>query len=463
MSNELAAPSYGRGLGDGLICRWSSAADTEKIAALLANVHRDRADEPPNVRSQDLVRTMMSGTYPFMDAGDFAMVEDTSLPERPIVACTCLWRHRWYYGDLPIEIGRPEYVATEPAYRNRGLVRVLFAMIHARSEAQGHLLQAITGIPYFYRQFGYEFVLDLEGNRTITCSSIMERPSDEPEAYCLRPATLEDIPLLRRFYQQQRRGSLLWYEPDEAYWRWIIDYWQEPSRQEMATSLGVKGRWFMLVDQSDAAFGGIWLRTRRWDHTLRAAPMLATEGAVDRPALAQTLLRLLRRQGEQTPAVDPNAPPCSEISLELGVNHPVYDLLGEKLARRLERPYAWYVRTPDLCAFLRYITPVLETRLAQSILAGYNGELKLDLYRTGLYLRFEQGRLTQIESWRSPAYGEEAMAGAPPLTFLQLLLSYRSLEELIAFHPDVWAQERAKLLLNILFPKLHSVVFEPLE
>jgi hypothetical protein len=55
------------------------------------------------------------------------------------------------------------------------------------------------------------------------------------------------------------------------------------------------------------------------------------------------------------------------------------------------------------------------------------------------------------------------MAGSPPLVFLQLLLSYRSLDELRAFYPDVWADDKAKLLIDTLFPKLRSTVFEPLD
>ncbi len=62
-------------------------------------------------------------------------------------------------------------VATDARYRNRGLVRALFEMIHARSSAEGHLVQAITGIPYFYRQFGYEYVLDLDGSRILPVDS----------------------------------------------------------------------------------------------------------------------------------------------------------------------------------------------------------------------------------------------------------------------------------------------------
>lgn len=102
MSTQLADPAYLDDLGHGLIRRWSTAANTEKIGLLLSSVHRDRADEPLNVISQDLARIFMSGNFLFMDDGDFAIVEDASQPTRPIVACTCLWRHQLYafYPDV---------------------------------------------------------------------------------------------------------------------------------------------------------------------------------------------------------------------------------------------------------------------------------------------------------------------------------------------------------------------------
>jgi hypothetical protein len=462
MPHDLAAPNFSGDLGDGLIRRWSTQADAEKIALLLSTVHRDRADEPLNPRSQDLAHVLMSGKSPFMAAGDFAVVEDAAHPDRPLVACTCLWRHRWRYADIPLKVGRPEYVATLVEYRNRGLVRGLFDMVHARSQAEGHLLQAITGIPYFYRQFGYEFVLELEGSRTVYFSAIPENTKGEPEPFALRPATHVDIPALAALYQQQRRDSLLWYEPDGAYWRFNIDYWDDPAvlSRDVAT-LGVKGRFYMIVDKDGAVVGGVWARTRRWNHSFKAIPLISAAPAVNRQATATSLLRLLRDLGAATPGSDPDTKPCSEIVLELGLEHPLYELLGEKLALRVERPYAWYVRIPDLPAFLRTIAPALEERLARSALAGYSGELKIDLYRGGLHLRFDQGRLVQVTPWRPPTFGDEAMAGSPPLLFLQLLLSYRSLDELRAFYPDVWADERAKLLLDTLFPKSHSWVMEP--
>jgi hypothetical protein len=59
MSNELASPTYiGGALGDGLIRRWSTAADTEKLAWLMGTVFRDEHDEMPNPRPMAEARLM---------------------------------------------------------------------------------------------------------------------------------------------------------------------------------------------------------------------------------------------------------------------------------------------------------------------------------------------------------------------------------------------------------------------
>jgi hypothetical protein len=51
------------------------------------------------------------------------------------------------------------------------------------------------------------------------------------------------------------------------------------------------------------------------------------------------------------------------FSFELGGEHPVYDALPERMPK-VGKPYAWYIRVPDLPDFLTLIGPVLEKRLA---------------------------------------------------------------------------------------------------
>jgi hypothetical protein len=142
----------------------------------------------------------------------------------------------------------------------------------------------------------------------------------------------------------------------------------------------------------------------------------------------------------------------------LGRSHPLFDVLRDTVPMREELPYAWYVQLPDIPAFLRHIAPLLETRLAESIMPGCTGEVKIDFYRDGLRLQFAAGKLVAAEPWQAPAYGNDASAGFPPFVFVQLLFGYRSLDELRASLPDAWANSEADLLLNALFPKQASVV-----
>lgn len=115
----------------------------------------------------------------------------------------------------------------------------------------------------------------------------------------------------------------------------------------------------------------------------------------------------------------------------------------------------------DLPGFQRHVTPSLQRRLATSAHAGCIGERTLDLYRGGVRLAFEQGKLTTIADWQRPVWGE-GMAGYPSLVLVQVLYGYHSLDELRHIYPDVWAERDAVALLETLFPSRPSLLL-PLE
>lgn len=129
---------------------------------------------------------------------------------------------------------------------------------------------------------------------------------------------------------------------------------------------------------------------------------------------------------------------------------------------RQDPPYAWYVRVPDLPSVLRRIAPVLERRLADSAVAGYEGDLLLDFYRTAVRLTFTEGRLTAVRD-DGPAARQDRTprAGFPQLVFLRALFGHASLDELRTAHPDVGTDGAAGPLVNALFPKRPSRLFAP--
>lgn len=458
MAAQLAEASYIGDLGHGLIRRWSTAGDQAKIGLLVGTVYRHSPDEPFDVSEADELRVIMGSTFPFMDPTDFAVVEDTSRPERPIVASTGFFRHQWSYAGVRFGVGRPEDVATDPQYRQRGLIRALFEMIHARSAAEGHLVQAITGIPYFYRQFGYEYVLDLGGHRVTNVADVPPCPAGAEEPYRLRPATLDDVPDLSRLYNQRRHTSLVWHEAPEALWRHYIVSWDDPALAGRdLRDVGLLVRLYMVEDATGRTAGFVRTASKRRGGNLTVSA-LELAPTVNWQTAMPALLRALTAIGHALPGVRQDNKPLTELRCRLGREHPVYAVLGDALAPHGERPYAWYLRVPDVSRFIQQIAPVLEERLANSLLTGYTGDLKFDQYRGGLRLRFEQGKLSVVEPWDVPIYGESADAGCPPLTFLQLLFGFRDLATLRTYFPDVWANDEAALLINTLFPALPSAV-----
>ncbi len=447
-SQPLGDAAYHRDLGAGLALRWSTAADLERLAALYGGVFREGPDAPPNAPIQTQVGDLMSGRHPLIAPTDFALVEDTA--SGAAVAAACLMAQTWRYEGIPLPVGRPELVATAPEYRDRGLMRAIFALLHARSAARGDLALGITGIYHYFRQFGYEYALDLSGGPDVALSALPALEAGAAEPYILRPATVADIPRLMALYERQSADAAVSTSIDAAYWRWQLDGMAAADMERPAVH--------MIVAAGDAAAQPCgYVVTARLRPLLRDDDLevlaLAVEPEVSLPALAPSLLRAL---GALPPAV-PEAP-LARLVFSLGRSHPIYALFGPRLAPTLRRRYAWYVRVPNLPGFVRHVAPALERRLATSPAAGYSGVLHLDLYRGGLRLALERGRLVAVEEWRVPPWGE-AQAGVPALVFLQLLFGYRGLDALRDAYPDVWtADDTSHAVLQGLFPARPSWV-----
>ncbi|HEX5506571.1 MAG TPA: GNAT family N-acetyltransferase [Thermomicrobiales bacterium] len=441
-----ANPPERHDLGDSLALRWAGADDAERVAQFNAQVFRNAADDPPDQWALTQTREYMVLGHPLLAATDFALVEDTATGA--VVASTCLMRQIWDYDGVAFDVGRPELVGTDPAYRNRGLVRALFAALHERSAARGQPVQAITGIPYFYRQFGYEYALDVDGGRVAYLDSLPEAKEGEPEAYALRPATPDDLPFIMALYDRRRAGLHVSTVIPQEVWGTAFDQCDPAYRTAW--------RLLVIVDAAGATCGYVRVSSRRGGQFLPVWDFAVREGLSPR-TVAPPVLRALRDIAAATP-VWQRERPLRGLALLLGREHPLYAALGPTVLPRDFPPYAWYVRVADLPAFLRRLAPALERRLAASPEAGYSGELKLDFYRDGLRLTFADGRLTDAAPWRRPVWGEDAQAGFPPLVFLQLLFGYRGLAELRAAYPDVTAEAEGAALLDILFPQRLSWV-----
>jgi len=129
----------------------------------------------------------MSGDHPACDASDFTVIEDTTTGS--IVSSACLIRQRFSYEEVELDAGLPELVGTHPDYRRRGLVGEQFEVLHRWSKERGHLMQAIAGIPYYYRRFGYEMAVWMGKGRWVYVQDVPGKPSGGVRAKALPAPT----------------------------------------------------------------------------------------------------------------------------------------------------------------------------------------------------------------------------------------------------------------------------------
>ncbi len=448
--NFEATPSLPRDLGDGLILRQATAEDTEAAAEFQSQVHLPHSlAESFRIWTRDL----MSGALPGSEPGDFTLVEDTSTGA--IVSMLNLISQTWSYGGIGVGVGRIELVSTHPDYRRRGLVRAQMDAVHEMSARRGEKMQVISGIPWYYRQFGYELALDFEVGYSCPVSSGPALGDALREPYKVRPAIEGDLPFIARLYDEAMGRYLVSCVRDERLWKYELNGKSENTFGEMEIRV--------VESASGESMGFLVHDLEPWDGDL---PVLLYElkGGASWLEVTPSVVRHLQRMGHIYSAREKGSA-IRNVAFELGAEHPVYEFINER-SPRLNRVRAWYVRVPDITGFLRYVTPVLERRMADSAVAGYTGKLTIGFVDYGVVLLFDSGSLTKVERLAKPLRGDSWLSSGasdalfPGLIFLQLLMGFRTVDELEYAFPDcVIGSPKMRELLNLLFPKLPSHIW----
>jgi hypothetical protein len=431
-----------RNLGDGLVLRKAGPSDTEELASFLADVNRHVPFSPSiAIWTRDLVERPIPTSSPT----DFTIVQDTRAGK--IVSSLNLISQTWSYAGIEFGVGRPELVSTDPEYRRRGLIRQQFEVIHEWSSQRGEKVQAVSGIPWLYRQFGYETLWVLDTGLMGYKQQVPDLVDDCLESYRLRPANSTDIYFISNVYKQAQMRSLVCCIRDQAMWHFELT----------GRSLGSYAqRELRIVESNQGETVGfiahkIGLSARRLD-----VVAYELKPGVSWFATTPAVLCYLLTTGEEYAQRDEGD--FSAFAFCLGTHHPVCQVLyGHLLNTRFQG--AWYLRVPDVPDFVRHVSQVLEKNLAESALAGHSQTLDISFYRQGLRLVLETGRLVGVESWK-PSSMQPGDAAFADCTFLQLLFGFRSVAEFDFYYPDCWIKtNETRALLDALFPKQPSYLW----
>jgi hypothetical protein len=432
-----------RDLGNGLVMRRSTPEDADALAEFNGKIHGENEADAKGVAAW--THDLLARPHPTLNPDDFTIVEEAATGR--IASSLNLIPQTWTYDGIEFGVGRPELVGTLPEFRNRGLVRAQFEEIHTWSAERGDLVQGITGIPYYYRLFGYEMALDLAGRRFGYEPNVPKLKEGEAEPYPIRPATEADLSFIMEIYAGAiRRHAIACVRTTEIF-KYELNGQSElnADRYEM----------YVIEDRSGEPVG--YFQNPHWlGMTGVSALWYELKSGVSWLDVTPGVVRHLWNKGQEYAKRDGRT--CTSFGFMLGAQHPVYEALGNNLPNH-HKPYAWYLRVPDLPGFLNHIKPALEKRLAESIAVGHSREIKISFYREGLRLVIEKGKITTIEAWK-PSPEDGGIIAFPELTFLQLLFGYRSYDELHQSFADCWCEsEEVRALINILFPKKLSDVF----
>jgi predicted N-acetyltransferase YhbS len=328
---------------------------------------------------------------------------------------------------VPLPALQIEFVATDPDHRGRGLVRAQLDRHHARARRDGHPLEIVLGIPYFYRRFGYGYGLDYP---LLWCP---RRDALRPDpSVSLRPAAAGDLPALVAFERRRPADGL---RADRA----------RPLARQLAAAAhgrppGSGADRLLVAERAGAVVGWMALLVRPADERLWILPALAVDDGVTDALLAHALA--VADAGPGPLPVYAHDSPGTPWSTRLAV-------VGTPWAREL----GIYVRMADAVAVLTRLRPVLSARLAASPWAAGQGELTISRYVDAVRLRWDAGEITAVEpAPAEPDPADVGVCGVAPDWFPALVLGRWGAAELARRVDDVTLGAQADVL-DILFPR----------
>ncbi len=349
----------------------------------------------------------------------------------------------WGYAGTPLRNLELGFVGTLPEYRKRGLVRALYREFFEKELRSGKYdISTIQGIPYYYRQFGYDFVIPAWRSVFLRTDQIPDVPPKEKPSWMrlsIRPAAKSNLDSIMQLYEEMTSRTLVSTVRDRKLWE-IQEEQRREYDKEFTTFVVKRGRevegYFRLVARESATDPGngfldiIENSIRSYDgvrRTLHFLKQQCKDKSLHRIALSGAITSNL-----------------SQVGLDLGGN--------------MSRGWKHQLRIPDMIRFLKRIRPVLQKRLRRTMFEGLTQEVTINTYRHCYVLDFQGGKIEQIKDLGIHEDGKNLSFRAPPHDFVRLLLGQYSIDELSQQNIDFLVAGPVKTLIATMFPKQESFI-----
>ena len=353
--------------------------------------------------------------HPEMTDDNYFMVMDGD----EAVAGLLLIPEKWRVDGAELKVAEMGCVGTRPEHRRKRLQWILNKKFDEYAKEKGYDLCALAGIPYFYRQFGYQYAVELDYGTEIDAEKLPNKP------VTVRDFRPEDIPEAQRLLEKTQGRYLVQSIRTEPIWRMQEEtgtYGAEPFK---ATAVIEDGKIFAYY---------------RWWVDEKEQTLLIREMAVESDSTIEKVASSIRAEAKKQE--------CKKIKTKLS-HEDAFSKYLIGLGASVNKPYAWQVKILDPEEFLRKLGPVFEKRLMESRFKGLNKALQMNFWKYVLELVFVDGKLVDVK--RISEVGRTL--GLNPYASIQLFLGYRSREELEGAYPDFYVRDGLGELIDVLFPR----------
>lgn len=344
------------------------------------------------------------------------------------VAALIMIPQTWVLDGVELRVAEMGCVATRPDHRRRGLQRILNDAFDGYAAERGFDLCALAGIPYFYRQFGYEYAVDLDHSTTLDA----DRIPDTENSLEARPFSEDDVDAASAMLDEAQSRYHVSCPRTRGVWLMQHRTGHYNGEPYKAVALTAGGELKAYVRYGVDASNGV---------------LVLKEAGLESPRYAEQVLAYIGATCKAYGATKVN-------SKQFYGDEPTRTIVG--LGGVSVAPYAWQVKVLDHLGLFRKLAPLLESRLRGSGYGSLCETLNLNFRKFNIEVTVKEGKIVGIERGVDCI---DRTIGLNPYVFPQLLFGHRGVHELEAAYPDFRVRDTHRPLLEAMFLRRPGYIF----
>ncbi|MHA2248855.1 MAG: GNAT family N-acetyltransferase [Candidatus Kariarchaeaceae archaeon] len=334
---------------------------------------------------------------------------------------------KWKIEDTDIKIAEMGFVGTLEEYRGQGLFGIINSYYEKILKQEGYLLSVLRGIPNFYRKYGYEFALPLDGGYTLPTSNIPGNPESEIK---IRKAVTQDLRFIQKSYSSTFSNQCFSTVFDDKAFTFRM----------MNETCNTLNSMTYIVEQGKNSVGFFSIGSLKDPNQ---ADMVMTSHLTE-----DQMIRVLNFIKKYNPGL------VTDFTVNVWEGSDFGNFIIN-LGGKTIKPWGWQVQIIKLKPFFDVIKGVLEKRIQNSMFKELTRTITISDYKQIITLDFQNGIIEEITTTR--AYPDRSCdLRMPRFVLTKLLLCDKTISEINYIITDAIIKKEAELLISTLFPKMNS-------